>query len=75
MFQVERIMKDNQLLSTRNTEEPTNNGRLSILTLIRDHKRKDLSKTSDLLPINHSTLYQDFHSTELLNAKVPQMSS
>ena len=61
MFQVERTLKDNQLLSMPSMVKPTRDGRLSILTLIRDHKRRDLTRTSDGIATDHSTWSQDSH--------------
>jgi hypothetical protein len=45
----------------------------SILTKIRDLKRRDSTRTSVSMSTDHSTLSQNFHSTELLSATVPTM--
>jgi hypothetical protein len=54
MFQVERMLKDKLLLSTRNMVQPTRDGRLSILTLIRDHRPRDLTNSSACTATDHS---------------------
>jgi len=70
----ERIKKDKLLSSGRNMVEPTRNGRLSILTKIRDHKLRDLTRTSDSSATDHSTLAQDFQCTEFSNTKETTIS-
>jgi hypothetical protein len=65
MFQEERMLKDKQLLSGTSMVEPTRDGRLSILTPIRDHKPRDSTRNSVSIVTDHSTWFQDFHSTEL----------
>jgi hypothetical protein len=67
MSQVERMLKDKPQLSTRNTEEPTRDGRLCILTKIRETKPRDLTRTSVSIAINHSTSSQDSQCTESPN--------
>jgi hypothetical protein len=54
MSQETRMLKDKQSLPTRNTEEPTRDGRLCILTKIRETKPRDLTRTSVLSAANHS---------------------
>jgi hypothetical protein len=71
MSQEERIKKDNQLSFGVNMEATTRDGMLSILTPIRDHKRRDLIKNSDSFAINHSTLSQNSQCTELLKPMEP----
>jgi len=61
MSQEERMLKDKQSSFGTDTMEPTRNGRLSILTLIRDHKRRDSTRTSVSISTDHSTSSQDFH--------------
>ena len=51
-------------------EERIRDGRLCILTLIRDHKPRDLTKTSDSIAADHSTWFQDSQCTELLKPTV-----
>ena len=60
MSQAERMLKDKQLSSIRIIMELTRDGELSILTLIRDHKRKDFILTSVSIVTDHSILSQDF---------------
>jgi hypothetical protein len=66
-----RMKKDTQLEFGETTEESTNNGQYSILTKTRDLKRRDSTRTSVSMSTDHSTLSQNFHSTELLSATVP----
>jgi hypothetical protein len=61
MSQAERMQKDKPQSSGRNMVEPTRDGRLSILTLIRETKRRDLTRTSDGIATDHSTWSQDSH--------------
>jgi hypothetical protein len=60
MSQAERTLKDKQLSSIRIIMELTRDGELSILTLIRDHKRRDFMLTSVSIVTDHSILSQDF---------------
>jgi hypothetical protein len=60
MFQVEKIKKAKLLLSGRNTQVPIRDGRLSILTKLKDHKRRDLTRNSDSTATDHSTSSLDF---------------
>ena len=60
MFQEERMLKDKQSLFGTDIRELTRDGELSILTLIRDHKRKDFILTSVSIVTDHSILSQDF---------------
>jgi hypothetical protein len=46
------------------TELKHKNGKLSILTKLRAHKLRDLTKTSASMSTDHSILFQSFHSTE-----------
>ena len=67
MSQAEKMLKDKPQLSTRNTEEPTRDGRLCILTKIRETKPRDFTRTSVSIATNHSTLSQDSQCTESPN--------
>ena len=66
-FQAERMLKDKLLLFGRDTMVRTKDGELSILMILKDHKRRDLTKNQDSTVTDHSTWFQDFHFTELLN--------
>jgi len=70
-FQVVRIKKANQLLCMHKLKDLNKNGRLFTLIKLLRQKPKDLMKNSDSISIDHSTLYQSFHSTELLRASEP----
>jgi hypothetical protein len=52
------------------TEEKDNYGMLSILIKQRAHKLKESAKILVSISTDHSTLFQNFHSTELLSATV-----
>ena len=60
-------MKDNQLLFGTSIMEPIRDGESSMLTQIRDHKPRDLTRTSVSSAADHSTSSQDFQCTELCN--------
>ena len=60
-----------QLLSQRMKVESLDNGELFILTLIRETKRRDLTRTSVSTAADHSTLSQDFQCTEFFNHMEP----
>jgi hypothetical protein len=59
MFQEVRILKVNHVFSGRNTVVRTKDGKLSILTKMLDHKRRELTRNSDSMSTDHSTLYPD----------------
>ena len=60
MFQDQRMLKDKQLSSGRDTVEQTRDGELSILTLIRETKPRDSTRNSVSTATDHSTLFLDF---------------
>jgi len=60
MFQVERMLKDNQFGSGVSMVEPTRDGRFSILTKHQRFQLKDLTKNTDSTLTDHSTSDQDF---------------
>ena len=59
MFQEERMLKAKLLLSGINIMVPTRDGELSILIKLKRLLIRDLSKNSDSMPTDHSTLSQD----------------
>ena len=65
------MLKDKQSLFGTDIRELTRDGELSILTLIRDHKRRDLTKSSACTATDHSTSSQDSQCTELCNLMEP----
>ena len=74
MYQVQRMLKAKQLSSGRNTEEPTRDGKLSILMKLKSHKKRDFMVNSDSTSTDHSTLFQDFQCTEFSKLLEPTMS-
>jgi hypothetical protein len=66
-----RMKKVPQLLSQRMKVESLDNGELFILTLIRETKRRDSTRTSVSTAADHSTLSQDFQCTEFFNHMEP----
>ena len=66
-----RMLKDNKLESGVTTRANTKCGQLSILTKQRVHKPRALTKISASMSTDHSTSFQNSHSTELLSATVP----
>jgi hypothetical protein len=73
MFQELRMLKDNQLLLMLRPMDLTKNGRLFILTRKERLRLRDSMKNLDSTSIDHSTLSQSFHSTELLRCTVMLM--
>jgi hypothetical protein len=74
MLKEVKIKKVKQLVFMVTMEEEDKNGMLSILTKLRDHKPRVLTRTSVSTSTDHSTLSQNSHSIELLSAMVPTMS-
>jgi hypothetical protein len=71
MSVVAKMMKVDQLSPGKSMVEPTRDGRLSTLIKLRKFNLKVLTKTLDSNATEPSTLDQDFHCKELLNAMVP----
>ena len=59
MFQEEKMLKDKLLSSIRSTTEQIRDGMLSILIKLIRLLIRDLSRNSDSMPTDHSTLFQD----------------
>jgi phage-related protein len=60
MFQEQKILKGKLLSFTDLTTRSIKDGELSILISQKRNQLKDLTKTSDSISIDHSTLSQDF---------------
>jgi len=61
MFQEEKILKVKQSFFGVSMVEPTRDGRFYILTNKRKLLTRDLTRNSDSMSIDHSTLCPDFH--------------
>jgi len=70
MYLDPRILKDRKLVLTRETMVRTKDGRLFILTQLRQ-KPRDSMRNSVSTSTDHSTLSLSFHSTESLRASEP----
>jgi len=67
------MLKAKQLVYGVTTKESISNGQLFILTKQRAHKLKDSIKTSVSMSTDHSILFLNFHSIELLSVLVLTM--
>ena len=70
-----RILKDNQLLYTKDTMEPIRDRRSSTLIKLIRKPQKESTKNLDGTSIDHSSLSQECHSTELLKHMETTMST
>ena len=70
MSEEQRMKKEDKSASGVTTEANINNGQLSILTKQRDHKPRVSTKTLASMSTDHSILFQNSHSEELLSATV-----
>jgi hypothetical protein len=70
MLKEVKMKKVNQLASGATIEVNTNNGKLSISTKLKDHKLRESTRTLVSMSTDHSILFQNFHSIELLSATV-----
>jgi hypothetical protein len=71
MLEEQRMKKEDKLESGVTTEVHINNGQLSILIKQRAHKPRESTRTLASMSTDHSILFQNSHSIELLSATVP----
>jgi hypothetical protein len=64
MLKEAKTRKAKQLEFGVTIEADINNGKLSILMKLKDHRLRDLIKNGDSMLIDHSILFLNFHSTE-----------
>jgi hypothetical protein len=74
MSSKERILKDKSVLCIKSIMDLIRDGKLSTLTKLPRRDPRDLTVNTDSTSIDHSTLDQDCHSRESLNAMVQTMS-
>ena len=66
-----KISKDKQFLLVIDKMVPIKDGKFFILTRRQPLKPRDSMKNLDSISTDHSTLFQNFHSTELLSVLEP----
>jgi hypothetical protein len=70
MLKIAKMKKDKPLVLKQTNVELINNGKYFILTRLKRQRPRDSMKSLASTSTDHSTLYQSFHSTELLKCMV-----